>query len=140
LALTRRRRGPQPAPAPADPLTPETEPTVSDLPEVIDAIASMGRTDLGAVFEAYRARMREVRQYDSIVNKASMPPGTRVVTQNLKPRYLNGMRGTVADGPARRAEDIVVIVDEADRNGRERYVNPTTGQVGVPATCLRAEA
>lgn len=108
-------------PKPPQPLTTE---------RLLNLIHS-GKLDsiLDALREAVHSRERYLRDQKSATNLATLKPGTRVRLSNLKPKYLNGYEGVVADRPARRRGDIAVDLDNAPSN---RYGS----KMAVPAGCL----
>jgi hypothetical protein len=110
-----------------------------DFSDVITRIGTMNKQELDAVFNAYKMRHKTLRTEAALTNQATLLPGTRVITQNLRPKYLNDLHGVVGDGNARRAGDLQVIIDESDRFLAERYVSSVTGIVNVPAASLRKE-
>lgn len=113
-----------------------------DISEVIAAVGKMDKAELDAVFAAYRNRGQALRTEASITGMATFKPGDRVTLAAIKPRYLEGLKGTVAEGTARRAASIPVIIDEGDMADPRlaKYINRTTRTVQVPASCLKALA
>lgn len=112
-----------------------------DFADVIHRIGNMNRAELDAVFQAYKTRSKSLRSETALVNQATLTPGTRVVTQNLSPKYLSGLRATVTEGKASRAGDILITVDQDDRyfamgTGRRRF---NLDALAVPAASLRRE-
>jgi hypothetical protein len=101
--------------------------------EIIQAIAA-GEADgqLEAVFQAYRARHRYLRQTAAITNQAELTAGTRVlISGSIKPKYLAGVRGTVAPSdPMAKAGSILVDIDA------DQYTGRYPKHLRVPANCL----
>jgi hypothetical protein len=115
-----------------------TMPGISVSSIITDIMQLDNADDIKIVFDAANKRAKQIREITGLENKAKLQPGTRVVTTNLKPKYLSGLRGVVAEGESRRRGDLPIIVDEHDRTEFNRkYISPTTGRINVPASSLR---
>jgi hypothetical protein len=106
--------------------------------EAIAAIGNMNSTEIKSVFDAANARSKQLRAQRAAENSATMTPGTRVVTANLRPKYLSGLHATVIAGETRRRGDILINIDESDRYfaNSARY---NLSRLAVPASSLIAE-
>jgi hypothetical protein len=120
-----------------------TDVTRTDAEEVIALIGKLNYQEIKVVQEALTARSRFLRGQEALANKATLTPGTQVITRGLKPKYLNGLPGTVVDKESRRKGDIMVAIDAASlkdleliQPGAQRFFGHG-GTVGVPASCLK---
>lgn len=104
-------------------MTTMTETETTTFPDVLAFIASQASSDeVSRIFEAGRQRSRMLRT----VQAASVSIGANVVLDNISPKYLNGLTGTVVSIKGARAE---VLLDETSTT-RLRY---SGGRFFVPA-------
>lgn len=87
--------------------------------------------EASALFTAANSRQRALRAATAAENIASLKPDTRVRTGGLKPKYLNGLTGSVV---AIEGSNIRVKLDNVDLAGR--YANRLDGTILAPASTL----
>lgn len=88
-----------------------------------------------ALFDAANARLKVLRAATAAQNIASLTPDTRVRTGGLKPKYLNGLTGSVVGVEGGRVR---IKLDEDSRFTAGRYVNPLDGTILAPASTVTA--
>jgi hypothetical protein len=97
--------------------------------EVIAAIDTMDSDDLGLVLDAYKARMKYVREASSRQAAATIKVGDKIRLSGLRPKYLNGLTGVVV---SRNGDKFSVAFDDESKWASGRYGD----QVTVPAATL----
>jgi len=110
--------------------------TLADVTTFILTTAT--QDDIDRIHTAAKARTRSLRE----VLAAQVQVGASTTLQGLSPKYLNGMRGTVASIKGARGD--VLLDEESTRNlrylGARRYYIPAeTTQytlTGVPLSCI----
>lgn len=73
-----------------------------------------------AIFHVGNARIKNLRAVTAAANIANLSPGTTVRLQNLKPKYLNGLTGTVQ---AVEGDKVRVKLDDVSALQAGRYVS-----------------
>lgn len=97
--------------------------------------------DFDALIDAYKSRVRTVRENKGRLNALTIKPGDRVQITNISPKYLDGLEGvvlTASVGSGRGKPRFDVKVDRMPRQGTSRFYNNTVH--GVPASALRKVA
>jgi len=88
---------------------------------------------LDAIIEIAVARRNYLRDAKGAENKISFVPGTVVRIINIRPKYLNGITGTVTATPANRRGDLMVLVD---MHYRHRLGHRFSNMLSIPASSL----
>ncbi|WP_198939832.1 hypothetical protein [Streptomyces sp. MJM1172] len=68
--------------------------------------------DIDRIIDAVKTRRSTLRQHSAAIAAASVKTGARVELQNLSPKYLNGLTGTVAEVKRGRVTRATVKLDE----------------------------
>lgn len=109
-----------------------------DINAVVDFILEADETELELVFEAASIRQQQNKANKVAQNFAELTPGTRVeICGNIRPKYLLGITGVVTGVMTKRTGDIEIHVDNFWTGHAVRFINRATGNLAVPANCLR---
>lgn len=95
---------------------------------------SATESEASALFEAANARLRSLRAATAAENIASLKPDTEVRLSGLKPKYLNGLTGTVRSIEGSRVR---VKLDDASYDTAGRYANPLDHTILAPAATVQ---
>jgi hypothetical protein len=109
---------------------------MTTLQDVLAFIGTADENEITAVFETARARSKGLRTIRAAEAKATLRPGDRVRLTNLRPQYVNGATGTVADTGGVGGKVLVTLDDNVDGRVRARF-GPS---IRVPASALLAVA
>lgn len=88
-------------------------------------------SSLDTIIRTAVARRRYLQDVKGAQNQQEFVAGTRVrIISGIRPKYLIGLTGTVADDHASRSGDLMVEFDSGQFTGRFGH------RVSIPASCL----
>ena len=103
--------------------------------DVLDYVGTQATdAEVRALFSAGNARIKHTRALNAAANAATLAVGDEVELTGLKPKYLNGLRGTI---DAKAGQSFEVKLDDDSRLLAGRYVR-FNGLITVPASALKA--
>lgn len=77
--------------------------------------------DLDALYDTYKERTKFVRSLTVLENYTTIMIGQRVMTANIRPKYLSGLTGEVTH---KDGKNFVVLLDPDQRASAKRYIGP----------------
>lgn len=113
------------------------ETTLKDVLEFIHSKATTREVD--QIFKACNDRVNVLRSIEGSINMSLLKSGDTVELHGLKPKYINGMRGTVKGTSPRREASFEITLSEADSamwRMKKRHWGEGPVTVGIPASCL----